>query len=45
MNRKQLLEKGERFRDEALTEDLQLLSDAFKTLGYAYATSITSLIS
>ncbi len=39
MNRKPLLENGERFRDEALTQDRQLLEDAFRTLGYAYATS------
>ncbi len=39
MNRERLLKKGERFRDEALTEDLQLLADGFRTLGYAYATS------
>jgi outer membrane protein insertion porin family len=36
MNRKPLLTIGERFRDEALQEDLLLLEDAYRTLGYAY---------
>ncbi len=39
MNRKPLLKIKERFRDEALNNDLQLISDAFKTLGYGYATT------
>ncbi len=39
MNREPLLESGERFRDEALQEDLLLIEDAFRTLGYAYATT------
>jgi outer membrane protein insertion porin family len=39
MARRPQLEIGKRFRDEALREDLQLLDDAFRTLGYAYARS------
>jgi outer membrane protein insertion porin family len=39
MARRPQLQSGERFRDEALREDLQLLDDAFRTLGYAYALS------
>lgn len=34
--RKFELKKGDRFRDDALQEDLQSLEDAFKNLGYAY---------
>src|SRR5690606_11259057 len=37
MNQKPLLKNGERFRDEAINMDLQLLDDAYRTLGYAYA--------
>jgi len=39
MNQKPLLTHGERFRDEAIVLDLQLLDDAYRTLGYAYARS------
>lgn len=39
MNEKPILTSGSRFRDEAITTDLQLLDNAFRTLGYAYARS------
>ena len=39
MNRRPLLEQGDRFRDEALNQDLLLLEDVYKTLGYAYSTT------
>ena len=37
MKRKPLLLSGERFRDVALNEDVLLIDDAYRTLGYAYA--------
>ncbi|RIH64566.1 hypothetical protein D1164_14515 [Mariniphaga sediminis] len=30
---------GKRFRDEAIKQDIRLIEDAFKSLGYAYATA------
>jgi len=37
--RKLNLVKGERFRDDALETDIQLIEDALKSLGYAYVIS------
>ena len=33
------LEKGDRFRDEALLDDILVIENAFKNMGYAYASS------
>ena len=43
MNQKPLLKNGERFRDEAIIMDMQLLDDAYRTLGYAYANTTYNL--
>ena len=37
INRRPQLVSGERFRDEAINSDLQLLDDVYRSLGYAYA--------
>jgi len=39
LNRKMELKEGERFRDVAIEDDIMLLDDAYRTLGYAYSQS------
>jgi outer membrane protein insertion porin family len=39
LNRKPELREGERFRDVAIEDDIMLLDDAYRTLGYAYSQS------
>ncbi|MGV8093307.1 MAG: outer membrane protein assembly factor [Mangrovibacterium sp.] len=36
-SRKLLLSKGDRFRDESLNTDIQLIRDVYRSLGYAYS--------
>jgi outer membrane protein insertion porin family len=37
LNRRPELKEGERFRDAAISDDVMLLDDAYRTLGYAYS--------
>jgi outer membrane protein insertion porin family len=39
LNRKPELEEGERFRDLAIMDDIALLDDAYRTMGFAYSQS------
>ncbi len=43
IRKKLQLVKDERFRDEAINEDIQEIEDAFKSLGYAYANASYNL--
>ena len=43
LNRKLILQKGKRFRDEDLKSDILVIENAFKSLGYAYAKAIYDL--